>query len=231
MREKYYQLFVGGVKMKRFMMYLVVVLAAASWCGATIVPINDFESYADSAALQAEWAATANLTRTLDTTDVHGGINSMKYTGSTWNSPWYLKAEYRLPGIVWGTSGQDWNDTTALSMWVKPTASKGNFKIILVDCYGNNLYSKSFGVLPTGSWIELSCDLTAADTLGHVLTKDELGRIGRIDLVAKKETALYPNSQDGTNTYYIDDITRTVIPEPATMSLLGLGALAFFRRR
>jgi hypothetical protein len=134
MREKYYQLFVGGVKMKRFMMYLVVVLAAASWCGATIVPINDFESYADSAALQAEWAATANLTRTLDTTDVHGGINSMKYTGSTWNSPWYLKAEYRLPGIVWGTSGQDWNDTTALSMWVKPTASKGNFKIILVDC-------------------------------------------------------------------------------------------------
>ncbi len=212
-------------------MYLVVAMAVSSWCGATVVSINDFESYADTAALQAEWTATANLTRTLDTVDFYGGSQSMKYTGSTWNSPWYLKSEYNLPGIVWGTSGQDWTDTTELSMWVKPTASKGNFKIILVDCYGNNLYSKSFGVLPVGSWIELTCDLTAADTLGHVLTADELGRIGRIDFVAKKETALYPNSADGTNTYYIDDITRTVVPEPATMTLLGLGALAFFKRR
>lgn len=217
--------------MKTSVMYVVVVLAVASWCGATVMQINDFESYADTAALQAEWTATANLTRTLDTAEVHGGSMSMKSTGSTWNSPWYSKMEYRLPGVVWDASGQDWTDTTALSMWVKPTASKGNFKIILVDCYGNNLYSKSFGVLLTGSWVELTCDLTAADTLGHVLTAAEFGRIGRVDVVAKKETALYPNSADGTNTYYIDDITRTVVPEPATMALLGLGALAFLKRK
>ncbi len=207
--------------MKRRIVGLMLVLLVAAMCQATV--INDFESYANTLALKGEWTNTANLTITLDTTDVHSGTKSMKYTGSTWNSPWYLKSEYRLAGVEWGVSGLNWTGMSTLSLWVKPTASKGCFKMSIVDCYGNNIYLMNWGVLPVGQWINLTWNLNGPDAYGDMLTASERTIIGRIDIVAKKETAFAPNSQDGTNTYFIDDIT--VVPEPATMLILGLGSL------
>lgn len=206
---------------------LLVVLAVSGICSAAV--IDDFESYTSTIGMKTVWSNTANLTLTLDTTEFHDGAKSMKYTGSTWNSPWYQKSEYKLDPANWGVSGVDWTGMTTFSMWVKPTSSKGNFKVSIVDCYGNNIYLMNWGVLATGSWINLTWDLTGLDAYGDTLTAAERTIVGRIDIVAKKETAFTPSSQDGTNTYFIDGIT--VVPEPATMAILSLGGLLLRKRK
>jgi hypothetical protein len=218
--------FFGGKKMKKCVM-LLVVLAVSGICSATV--LNDFESYATTPDLLAEWTTTANLTLSLNTTEFHDGAKSMKYSGNTWNSPWYTKSEHILDGVVWGVSGQNWTGMTTFSMWVKPTASYGCFKVSLVDCYGNNAYLMNWGRLATGSWIELTWDLTGLDAYGGTLTAGELATMGRIDIVSKKETAFDSASADGTNTYYVDGIT--VVPEPATIAVLSLGGLLLRRRK
>jgi hypothetical protein len=209
--------------MKKYGMIAVMMLAAASWCHAAVIGINDFESYANTLELKAEWTNTANLTISLDTTEHHGGSKSMKFAYNNGASPYYSKSEYRLPGIEWGVSGQDWTGTTALSVWYKVTAAKEPLRIALVDCWGSTVYAQNFSA-PLGDWKEAVCDLTAPDVNGHTLTADELTRIARIDLVMRAVNY-------GSGTIFFDDITRTVVPEPSTMILLGLGSLGLLRKR
>jgi hypothetical protein len=215
--------FFGGQEMKRRIVSLMLVLFVAAMCKAVVIPINDFESYANTLALKSEWTNTANLTLTLDTTTVHGGTKSMKYAYNNGASPYYAKTEYRLPGIEWGVSGQDWTGTLSVSVWYKVAAKKEPMWIKLVDCYGTNVYEQNFGNVPVGDWTEAVLDLTVADSKGHMITAAELSRIGRIDIV-------FPAQYYGSGTVYFDDITRFV-PEPATMIILGLGGLLIRRRK
>jgi hypothetical protein len=216
--------------MRRSIVSLMLVLVTAAVTQATIITLNDFESYADSSALVApEWSKVANTALTIDTATVHSGTKSLKYSANTWNSPWYGKSEWRLPGVVWNTSGLNWREATDLSFWMKTTSSKGVFKVTIVDCYGNNMWVNWLGVVPVSDWTQVVLDITAADYTGHKMTFDELGRIGRIDFVVKPEGTVTA-SQHGTNTYYFDDMTLTV-PEPMTMSLLALGGLLLRKRK
>lgn len=209
--------------MKKFGMVAVMMLAAASWCHAAVIGINDFESYADTFELRSEWSNTANATITLDTTEFHGGSKSMKVAYNNGASPYYTKMEYFLPGIEWGVSGQDWTGTTELSVWYKVTVAKEPLRVVMVDTYGVNVYVQQFSA-PLGDWKEAVCDLTAADVNGKMLTADELTRIARIDLVMRAVNY-------GSGTIFFDDIARTTIPEPATLTLLGLGVIGLLRKR
>ncbi len=210
--------------MKKYAMVVGMLLAAASWCHATVIGINDFESYANTLELRAEWANTANVTLSLNTTEFHSGNQSMKYDYNNGASPWYSKAEYFLPGIEWGVSGQDWTGTTELSVWYKVTAAKEPLRFVLVDTYGANVFVKTIGVVPVGDWTEAIVDLTAADSNGKLLSESEIARIARIDIVMGGQYY-------GAGTIYFDDISRTVVPEPATLAMLGLGALTLIRKR
>jgi hypothetical protein len=192
---------------------VIMVLAATTMSYATL--INDFESYANTLALAGEWTKTANMTISLDTTYVHSGSKAMKYVSSNGSSPWYGKSEYRLPGIVWGTSGQDWTGMDTVSLWYKVAGASDGLKVAIVDCYGSNLYVYDAGKMVIGDWKQLNISLAS-------LTPAQLSNVGRIDLVVS-------SINYGTNTVYFDDITVT--PEPATMALLGLGGLAMFRRK
>lgn len=209
--------------MRRFIGSLLLVVVLAAITQAEIVAINGFEGYASTLALKGEWTNTANLTITLDTTTVHSGVNAMKYAYNDGASPYSAKTEYRLPGIVWGTSGQDWTDTTQVSFWYKVTAKKEQMWFKLVDCFGNNVYEQNFGSVAVGDWTEGILNLTVPDSKGRSLTAYDMQHMGRIDIC-------FPATYYGSGTVYFDDITR-VVPEPATMLILGLGGLLLRKRK
>jgi hypothetical protein len=84
----------AGVRLGAWLSLAVAALVLASSAGAQITVVDDFESYANSAALQAAWVAIAPLPTgnvTLDTTgitgqsmsiayDVSGGTNAVEFT-------------------------------------------------------------------------------------------------------------------------------------------------------
>ncbi|OHB55683.1 MAG: hypothetical protein A2Y12_12420 [Planctomycetes bacterium GWF2_42_9] len=202
--------------MKRRIVSLMLVLFVTAMCQATVISINDFESYANTIALKSDWSNTANLALTLDTTEFHGGAKSMKFAYNNGASPYYSKSEYALDTV------EDWTGTTSVNFWYKVTVKKEPMAIkLVVD--GANAYQKNFGSVSVGDWTEGVLDLTQPDSYGVTLNAYQISHIGRIDIV-------FSAVNYGSGTVYFDDFTRTV-PEPATMLILGLGSLLLRKRK
>jgi hypothetical protein len=157
---------------------------------------DDFESYATSPELQSAWSdRTANVTVSVNTTTVRSGNQSMKYEFNNGNDPWWSKAGYFLPGVVWNTSGVDWSGYSTLSAWYNVQSNGGDdLKIKVVNCWGTELYTENFGNVPAGGgWQEAVIDLAA-----H-LTPTQLQHVGRVDIMM-----LAGSSASGV--LYFDDI-------------------------
>lgn len=158
--------------------------------------VDDFESYANSPDLQSVWSdTTANVTVSLDTTTVRTGNQSMKYVFDNGADPWWSKAGYYVPGVVWGSSGVDWSDYSTLSVWYSVESNSGDsLKIKIVNCWGAELYTEDFGPVPAGyGWQEAAIDLAAN------LTPEQLQHVGRVDVMM-----LAGNYASGV--LYLDDI-------------------------
>jgi len=97
------------------------------------------------------------------------------------------------------------------SMWVYNNGV-GDDELI-VRSFKNGSWQEDYamGIVPTGleSWGEFTIDFTAN------FDADELWIQGR----------------DQIATYYVDDVSLTVVPGPASATLLGVGGLAWLRRR
>jgi hypothetical protein len=199
-------------------MYLVVVLAVASWCGATII-VDDFESYADSAALNAKLVGqTPNETVTLSAAG-HNGGQALQAAYNTWADPWWSGTQLTFGGA----NGQDWAGQTTLTVWYKVLTAASTIEIKLSDCWGdmfNVAYKAAASPTPVGDWVKWDIDITNLVNYAGAGSW-MINHVGRIQLAQ-----VVPNNGGGTVLY--DDIS---VPEPVTLTLLSLGGLLLRKRK
>jgi hypothetical protein len=204
-------------------MCIVVVLALASFASAAVQPwIDNFESYADSAALNAAWVVNTNGNPATETLVNESGNQVMKFAYNV-SAPFWAQTKYSLPGAVWGTSGVNWSywGYTSLSFDYKITdVGSGNDRIAVWDCWGQTILTKSIPAAVVG-WTTVTVDFVTDLQPGM-----NLQNLAVIGFAAESTWFSTP-----TGDIYIDNVHLNPIPEPATMALLSLGGLALLRKR
>lgn len=152
--------------------------------------IEDFESYSDFAALNAEWQPTPNAVFTLDTDIVHSGLKSMKYQYNNGASPYYSRA---LHWVIAPDTGTDWSSYDTLTLWFKCTIAKEPMQVNIVNRYGSNVLNVPYGTPQVGDWTKWDIDLTP-------IAASEKTQIGRVDI-------FFTANNYGAGTVYFDDIS------------------------
>ncbi len=185
-------------------------MLASNWLESNFSPqrvvLDDFESYADNAALLdfgtnngsgGGWSpgdSTADLS--LSVAEVHSGSKAMRYDYNNSASPYFAKA---MQWLVWSSgSGVDFRPYDVLSISFKCTDASGYLQATLVDGWGINqaaIQYNAAAVLPEGDWVEWQIDLTAIPDSAKWM-------VGRVDLFMLDTSGTYGNS----GTVYFDDI-------------------------
>jgi hypothetical protein len=202
---------------------MLVVIAFASFANATVQPlIDNFESYADSAALNAAWVVNTGGNAATETLVDESGNHVLKLAYSV-ASPYWAQTKYSLPGAVWGTSGVNWSywGYTGLQLDYKITdVGSGNDRITVYNCWGTAVLSKSIPAAVTG-WTTVTLDFVTDLKAGQ-----NLENCAVIGIAA--ESTWYSSP---TGDIFVDNMTLIPVPEPATMSILALGGLLLRRRK
>ena len=102
---------------------------------------------------------------------------------------------------------------TALTFYEWLDSGGNTFDMARVNVNGNEEYFADGG--PTGDWRPVTLDLSAYDGLGAVTIDFEFSTTGVVERVG----------------WYVDDVTISAVPEPASFGLLALAGLAFLRLR
>lgn len=189
---------------------LTAILTAAPSVRA--LGVEDFESYANSAALAAQWQDTAGApVQEIDTAVVHGGSQSMKLQYNCSSDPYLNQLTYNF------SSAQDWSGYSQLSIWVRSvegSTSSENLAFQLKDTFGGTLGTAIRNTQIGDTWTEWSIDLggfTGLNSVGQMSFT-----VSAFDVV----------NGYGSGTLYVDDLSVTApIPEPGSLSLLLLGGL------
>lgn len=204
---------------------VLVVLGMVAVSNAAWVAIDNFESYADSAAMSAVWVAktdggVAPITQTLE----NDGDNYMKcYT--TGGGAGYAQIRYIFPNAVWNNHGVNltYLGITDIKFDHKVTDQACQYlQVTLYDCWGMkvtntvNLPNASGSIhdWTTSDAINLAANLVAGQNLENVYG---------IYITLK-------NTYYGVGDVLIDNLMAQV-PEPATMVILSLGGLLLRKRK
>jgi hypothetical protein len=212
----------------------VLTLAAPTTSHANVLVNSGFEL--DTPPALSAWTVLASG-GTVETTSAyaHSGNNSLLIdaTGAgQWASPNVYQSFAASPGEEWNLSGYMMTLQT-LPNWNPNPQSFGLFKIVFQNALNQDLVpaSASIGNInlafpgiestpfldnnsPLGTWIFSEAQGVAPANTTHVL--------------------LFALNVNGSaNTMYFDDISASIIPEPSTLALAGLGlaSLVGFRRR
>jgi len=175
--------------------------------------VEDFESYADSAALETAWFdGAATPMQLLESGTVHGGSQAMSFA--------YDHATDAFNSVILDLGvSQDWSAYDTFSIWVygDPLNSSESVGMALSD--GVVVLGQSIAPAMTqiDAWTRLDFDLSSYSSLASVL------------LIGVGTGA----EDGGTGTIFLDDFSVLTVPEPHTGLLVagGLLALAIRRRR
>ena len=221
---------------------VVVFLAIVGVCSIAPASVfmEDFESYSPGSDLHGQggwkgWDNTPGAGAPTSSLYAHSGSNSVEIIGTA-----DLVHEFNLAGGTWELS----------AMQYIPDGTNGTTYFLLLNTYNDGgpydwsvqlSYNLDTGIITSDfgggatapiayeQWVELKFDIDLDnDTVreyyngtllsSHEWDDNDHGTLGCIDLFGNNASSVY-----------YDDIT--IVPEPATVSLLCLGGLALIRRR
>lgn len=180
---------------------------------ADAIVVEDFESYADTTALNAVWTNTggAVATTTLNT----DSTQYMAISANLGPSPWYSVVSRNYSGVDWTGQG----GFLKIGYKGTPGTAADGMEIELVNQanWSQKWQSGVWNVPNDGNWYTKTFDVSGVSFLNNV---------GPVNVVLKG------TSSYGTPTISIDNLQ--VVPEPASLLLLGsglVGLLGFTRRK
>ncbi|MBN2211750.1 MAG: dockerin type I repeat-containing protein [Sedimentisphaerales bacterium] len=173
---------------------------------ASLEPLEDFESYADTTELLdfgtndgngGGWSSgTSTAVLSLSTTEVYEGLQAMRFDYNNGADPYYAKA---MKWLAWSSGdGFDMRPYDILSISFKCTDASDYLQAVLVDGDGINqavIQYNGTTPLPVGDWVKWQIDLST-------IPNEDKWMVGRVDLVMK--------GYYGSGTVYFDDIHLNV---------------------
>jgi hypothetical protein len=178
---------------------------------AVALPVEDFEAYADSAALEAAWFDGAGTpVQLLEGGTVHTGSQAMSFA--------YDHSSDAFNSVILDLGlAQDWSAFDTVRLWIfgSPLNSSESVGISLSDGVVVLGQSVAPAMTQTGAWTRLDFDLSGYSSLSSVLW-----------------VAVGTGAEDGgTGTVLLDDFSVLALPEPGTGLLVGGGLLVLAVRR
>jgi hypothetical protein len=191
---------------------LAVSQFATRECGAQLV-LENFESYADQAALSASWAALSpaqqiTVPASLSTDIAHTGSQSMRINYNLGPSPYFGQNAHDI-GV------QTWASYDRLSFWYLGQSNNSTERI-------DFRYLNEFNVQVGSTFV------IVAGTKANTWTRAIVPLTGNLSNVKYIRVGLAPTNY-GSGVVWIDDIS--LVPEPTSLGMLCLGAIGLVLRR
>jgi hypothetical protein len=207
---------------------------------ASAVYLETFDAYAPGSQLHGQggwigWGGDPGAGALVSNAQSLSAGNSVAVTGATDVTHWfsgYTSGQFRISGWQYIPS----SSTTGTTYWIWLNIGEANWSIQTWFDLSDGIVMSDYGTSATlpivrDQWVELSAvvDLdanTVSEYYNGTLLTVHAWQVGGAAAIAQVD--LYAN---GAHVVYYDNIAISLIPEPAALSLLALGALALARRR